>query len=195
MFPTSSFLQIPPRDGHPCFRLYPSHYRADSGLAPVRNVRRRAHCKSPAGRSCRALPSHIPAFRRKCLIAILHSRRSSHRKKWDKVWAWVPSSVWAPAWEWVPALHQHRDRQDSQHRGHNSRNCCSDSHRNCFCDIRRNHYCSIRRNRYCSIRTDVFRRIRNCCSGSRNYLIGRNSIKVIISINSSYSHLLYSTIC
>lgn len=53
MFPTSSFLQIPPRDGHPCFRLYPSHYRADSGLAPVRNVRRRAHCKSrqdrPAG--------------------------------------------------------------------------------------------------------------------------------------------------
>lgn len=80
MFPTSSFLQIPPRDGHPCFRLYPSHYRADSGLAPVRNVRRRAHCKSPAGRSCRALPSHIPAFRRKCLIAILHSRRSSHRK-------------------------------------------------------------------------------------------------------------------
>ena len=29
-----------PRDGHPRFRLYPSHYRADSGLAPVRNVRR-----------------------------------------------------------------------------------------------------------------------------------------------------------
>ena len=43
MFPTSSFLQIPPRDGHPCFRLYPSHYRADSGLAPVGNVRRQAH--------------------------------------------------------------------------------------------------------------------------------------------------------
>ena len=25
-------LQIPPHDGHPCLRLYPSHYRADSGL-------------------------------------------------------------------------------------------------------------------------------------------------------------------
>ena len=43
MFPTSSFLQIPPHDRHPCLRLYPSHYRADSGLAPVGNVRRRAH--------------------------------------------------------------------------------------------------------------------------------------------------------
>ena len=32
MFLTSSFLQIPSHDGHPCFRLYPSHYRADSGL-------------------------------------------------------------------------------------------------------------------------------------------------------------------
>ena len=41
-FPASSFLQIPSRDGHPCLRLYPSHYRVDSGLAPVRNVRRRA---------------------------------------------------------------------------------------------------------------------------------------------------------
>ena len=38
-----SFLQIPPYDGHPCLRLYPSHYRANSGLIPVRNVRRRAH--------------------------------------------------------------------------------------------------------------------------------------------------------
>ncbi len=37
MFPTSSFLQIPSHDGHPCFWLYPSHYRADSGLTPVRN--------------------------------------------------------------------------------------------------------------------------------------------------------------
>ncbi len=45
-FPASSFLQIPSRDGHPCLRLYPSHYRVDSGLAPVRNVRRRAHQKS-----------------------------------------------------------------------------------------------------------------------------------------------------
>ncbi|MDD3362691.1 MAG: histidine kinase, partial [Hespellia sp.] len=42
-FLASSFLQIPSRDGHPCLRLYPSHYRADSGLAPVRNVRRQAH--------------------------------------------------------------------------------------------------------------------------------------------------------
>ncbi|MGF7084580.1 hypothetical protein M2148_001533, partial [Lachnospiraceae bacterium PF1-4] len=32
-------------DGHPCLRLYPSHYRADCGLTPVRNVRRQAHCK------------------------------------------------------------------------------------------------------------------------------------------------------
>ena len=31
MFPISSFLQIPPHDGHPCLRLYPSHCRADSG--------------------------------------------------------------------------------------------------------------------------------------------------------------------
>ena len=46
-FPTSSFLQIPSRDGHPCFRLYLSRYRADLGLAPLRNVRRQAHCKQP----------------------------------------------------------------------------------------------------------------------------------------------------
>ena len=45
-FPTSGFLQIPPRDGHPCLRLYPSHYRADLGLAPLRNVRRQAHQES-----------------------------------------------------------------------------------------------------------------------------------------------------
>ena len=47
-FPTSGFLQIPPHDGHPCLRLYPSRYRADSGLSPVRNVRRQAHHKKPA---------------------------------------------------------------------------------------------------------------------------------------------------
>ena len=41
-----SFFQIPSHGGHPCFRLYPSHYRADSGLTPVRNVRRQAHKKS-----------------------------------------------------------------------------------------------------------------------------------------------------
>ena len=40
---TSGFLQIPPHDGHPCLQLYPSHYRADSRLSPVKNVRRRAH--------------------------------------------------------------------------------------------------------------------------------------------------------
>ncbi|MDY4530119.1 MAG: hypothetical protein SPE12_05545, partial [Enterocloster aldenensis] len=48
IFPTSGFLQIPPHDGHPCLRLYPSHYRADSGLAPVRNVRRQAHTADAA---------------------------------------------------------------------------------------------------------------------------------------------------
>lgn len=42
-FPESSFLQILPRDRHPCLRLCPSRYRADSGLTPVRNVRRQAH--------------------------------------------------------------------------------------------------------------------------------------------------------
>ena len=60
MFPTSSFLQIPPHDGHPCLRLYPSHHRADSGLAPVRNVRRRAHDEQ-AGRlkpACLFLSNH-----------------------------------------------------------------------------------------------------------------------------------------
>ena len=39
------FLQIPPHDGHPCLKLYPSHYRADSGLAPVRTCARRAQQK------------------------------------------------------------------------------------------------------------------------------------------------------
>ena len=45
-FPESSFLQILPRDRHPCLRLCPSRYRADSGLTPVRNVRRQAHIKT-----------------------------------------------------------------------------------------------------------------------------------------------------
>ena len=40
---TSGFLQICSHLQHPCLRLYPSRYRADSGLAPVRNVRRQAH--------------------------------------------------------------------------------------------------------------------------------------------------------
>ena len=37
------FLQLPRRQGHPCLKLYPSRYRADSGLAPVRTCARRAH--------------------------------------------------------------------------------------------------------------------------------------------------------
>ena len=45
-FPTSGFLQIPLHNGHPCLRLYPSRYRADLGLAPLRNVRRQAHQKN-----------------------------------------------------------------------------------------------------------------------------------------------------
>lgn len=49
--PYSGFLQIPPHDGHPCLRLSPSLYRADSGLSPFRNVRRRAHSKN--GRAMR----------------------------------------------------------------------------------------------------------------------------------------------
>ena len=47
--PTSGFLQILPRGRHPCLRLYPSHYRADSGLSPVRCVRRQAHNKMRTG--------------------------------------------------------------------------------------------------------------------------------------------------
>ena len=39
----ASFLQIPRRRGHPCLWLYPSHCRADSGLAPVRTCAHRAH--------------------------------------------------------------------------------------------------------------------------------------------------------
>ena len=30
------FLQIPPRDGHPCLQLYAYHCRSHSGLTPVR---------------------------------------------------------------------------------------------------------------------------------------------------------------
>lgn len=42
-FPTSGFLQICSHLQHPCLRLYPSRYQVDSGLSPVRNVRRQAH--------------------------------------------------------------------------------------------------------------------------------------------------------
>src|SRR5699024_6366690 len=51
-FPTSSFLQIPPHDGHPCLRLCLSRYRADLGLAPLRNVRRQAHHTKRTRRPC-----------------------------------------------------------------------------------------------------------------------------------------------
>ena len=46
--PQSGFLQIPPRGGHPCLRLYPSHCRADLGLSLVRTCARRAHSKNRA---------------------------------------------------------------------------------------------------------------------------------------------------
>ena len=39
----ASFLQIPRHQGHPCLWLYPSHCRADSGLAPARACARWAH--------------------------------------------------------------------------------------------------------------------------------------------------------
>ena len=42
LFPHPASFRFPSR-GHPCLRLYPSHCRADSGLAPIRNVRRQAH--------------------------------------------------------------------------------------------------------------------------------------------------------
>ena len=42
LFPHPASFRFPSR-GHPCLRLYPSHCRADSGLSPVRNVRRQAH--------------------------------------------------------------------------------------------------------------------------------------------------------
>ena len=54
-FHTSGFLQIPPHDEPPCLRLTPSHYRADPGLSPVRNVRRRAYWQTRAGSSRSAL--------------------------------------------------------------------------------------------------------------------------------------------
>ena len=52
----AGFLQIPPHDGHLCLWLYLSRCRADSGLPPVRNVRRRAHLQQ---RSCRT-PAAAP---------------------------------------------------------------------------------------------------------------------------------------
>ena len=60
-FPESSFLQILPHGRHPCLRLCPSRYRADSGLTPVRNVRRQAHLQ----KQCRIF--------RHCFI-ILHAK-------------------------------------------------------------------------------------------------------------------------
>jgi hypothetical protein len=43
----SGFLQIPPRDGHPCFWLTIPTIRARSGLAPYSCRPRRANEKSP----------------------------------------------------------------------------------------------------------------------------------------------------
>ena len=45
LFPHPASFRFPSR-GHPCLRLYPSHCRVDSGLAPIRNVRRQAHIKN-----------------------------------------------------------------------------------------------------------------------------------------------------
>ena len=59
-FPTSGFLQICSHLQHPCLRLYPSHYRADSGLSPVRNVRRQAHVRKPL--SLTVLPVMLRGF-------------------------------------------------------------------------------------------------------------------------------------
>lgn len=44
LFPHPASFRFPSR-GHPCLRLYPSHCRVDSGLAPIRNLRRQAHIK------------------------------------------------------------------------------------------------------------------------------------------------------
>ena len=75
MFPISGFLQIPPHDGHPCLRLYPSHYRADSGLAPVR---KRAPPGAPQ-KGCRRIikidDRAAPLFRKNHLISLNRFRR------------------------------------------------------------------------------------------------------------------------
>ena len=47
LFPHPASFRFPSR-GHPCLRLYPSHCQVDSGLAPIRNVRRQAHIKNYA---------------------------------------------------------------------------------------------------------------------------------------------------
>ena len=43
----ASFLQIPPRDGHPCYWLDASRYRACYGLAPIRECSCWANNKNP----------------------------------------------------------------------------------------------------------------------------------------------------
>ena len=53
LFPHPVSFRFPSR-GHPYLRLYPSHCRADSGLLPVRNVRRQAHDKKRACANCLA---------------------------------------------------------------------------------------------------------------------------------------------
>ena len=75
---TSGFLQIPPHDGHPCLRLYPSRCRADSGLAPVRNVRRRAH------KSSRRSPLGLRPLTPPCVP--FGTRRFNQLSKWHTFW-------------------------------------------------------------------------------------------------------------
>ena len=74
-FPESGFLQIPSHDEHPCLRLCPSHYRADSGLAPARNVLRRAHVKNclPEGISKSSLRAGFFIFCNTCFTALPES--------------------------------------------------------------------------------------------------------------------------
>ena len=47
----AGFLQIPPRDGHPCPWLYTSRYRACYGLAPIRECSCWANIKKQVAKS------------------------------------------------------------------------------------------------------------------------------------------------
>jgi len=90
MFPESGFLQIPPHDGHPCLRLYPSHHRADSGLSPVRNVRRRAHQKSANGLTIPFADLYFP-----CIQLITNDYLKGTNNLPDQLhrqapWTWYP---------------------------------------------------------------------------------------------------------
>lgn len=92
--------------------------------------------------------------------------------------------------KWVPALHQHRDQEGSPclrtQGASNSRSCCPG---------RRKNYCSgTRRNCYSGIALMSSVRIRTAAASlmAAEYLITQQHKSGIISINSSYSHLLYS---